>query len=206
MRPSRLGLGAVLCILALALGGARVADSLDDYTDPWGLPSGSGSLALATQDSIASGADIEGFDFATGTVVDTSGYMGILAAGVVDLLFFELASDPEHLYFRAPEDEDAFDRYLIASLGDTVGIDEIASMAGVELERFVTVEAGFIYVLLQIQADAAVETTAVKLEVTSLSETSVSFNWVWQPNGSLEFIPTAVEETSLSRLKALFAR
>lgn len=206
MRPSRLGLSVLLSILVLVLGGGlRIAGSQDDYTDPWGLPSGTGTLSLATQDDITTGAAIEGFDFATGAVVDTPSYMEILAAGEVDLLFFELASDPERHYFRAPEDADAFDRYLVASLIDTIGIDEIASMAGIELDRFMAVEEGFAYVLLQIQANAAVETTAVKFEVTSLSDSSVSFNWVWQPNGSRHFIPTASEESSVSGLKALFA-
>ncbi len=195
------GLGG-LAVLVCLLGGAATLRA--DYVDPWGLPSGSASLKLATQEAIALGDTVQGFDFATGSVDSSGSYAEIIAGGTVDLVFFELDPDSTRPFFRSPEDIHSFDRYLVVGFEDSLALEEIVHMEGVELIRFAPVEDGFAFVLLQIQQHQTPETTAVKLEVTSLGDSTVAFDWVWQPNGSRQFIPTAAGECSLSELKALY--
>lgn len=193
---------ALLLILLAAVAGA-------DYVDPWGLPSGSATLELALQDSILFAAPVQAFDFSLGEVESLSTYAELVAAGVADLVFVELESgEPEH-WLRAPEDPQyQLDRHLIVGLGP-VALDEIDDMLDAEglplvLERFVLAAPGEAYLMLQIDADAQPETTAVKLAVTALSDSTVSFDWVWQPNGERLFVPTSTEARSLSAVKALY--
>jgi len=191
-----------LLLAALIVPGSAFTQG--GYSDPWGLPSGSATLKLATQAAIAAGAAVQGFDFATGSVDSTHSYMELIQAGTVDLVFFELHPDSSRAYFRAPEDANLFDRYLIASLADSVDLAGITHMQGVWLDRFAPVQEGWAYVMLQEQAGSEPAESAVKLEVSALADSSVSFDWVWQPNGSLVFVPSSTETRSLSALKALF--
>lgn len=173
-----------------------------DYIDPWGLPSGSGALALATQDAIQGGDPVEGYDFAAGEVLEAS-YVEQVAAGLADLLFVELDAEDPVRYLRAPEGEDGFDRAFIARLG-AMELAEVQSMEGLELETHVEAAAGECYVLLQRREGEDPETTAVKFRLSALDGTTASFDWVWQPNGSLHFVPSAAAPASFSRLKTLW--
>ncbi|MCB1164153.1 MAG: hypothetical protein R3C71_08410 [Candidatus Krumholzibacteriia bacterium] len=194
----------------LALGCLALATAVRaDHVDPWGLPSGSAALRLATQDSIQTNGLVQGMDFAAGQVDSLSGYLDLVMAGLADLVYVELeAGETEH-WLRAPEDPGTlFDRVLIADLGER-GIDTVADMldelgAPVALERFAIAAPGHSYALLQVQAGAAIETTAVKIEVTALADSLVSFDWAWQPNGTRTFIPTASEPTSFGAVKARY--
>ena len=204
--------------LALLLAAAALASSLliaatrpaaADYLDPWGLPSGTATLRLATQDSIVGGGRVQSIDFATGGVDSLSSYLGTVLAGAADLLFVELApSEPAH-WLRAPEDPVyLLDRPLIADLGQRA-LGEVADMRGEDgaplpLLSFATATLGHAYALLQVQAGAAPETTAVKFAVTALDAASLSIDWAWQPNGSREFVPVASAATSLGTIKALY--
>ncbi len=196
-------------LLALFVLVAIQGRSMADYIDPWGLPSGSATLPLLTQTEIASSNDVQGFDFAAGAVIDTTNYSELVLEGVVDLLFVELVPGESQHFLRAPEDQDYFDRSLIYRFEDGRTIDQIAGTRdedglSVPWERFGAVEADFTYVLLQIQTGASPETTAVKLGVTAVDGESVSFDWVWQPNGSDAFIPSPVTTSTLSTVKALY--
>ncbi len=196
---------AACALLALAATGAPRAD----YLDPWGLPSGTATLRLATQDSITGGGRIQGIDFATGSVDSLRDYLGLVRAGAADLLFVELApGEPAH-WLRAPEDPlYLLDQPLIADLGQRP-LGEVADMldeegAPLPLVSFATAALGHAYALLQVQAGAAPETTAVKFAVTALDAASLTLDWAWQPNGTREFIPVAGAKTSLGAIKALY--
>ena len=197
---------AILAAAYLALCLAIIAAfALTEYVDPWGLPSGTATLKLASQQAIGSGAKVHGFDFASGAVDSLHSYLEIVALGEIDLIFFELHPDSSRYFLRAPEDSDEFDRDLIVSLADSLDLEAMASMPdSLLLTRFVPAQEGHAYLLLQIRAGAAVETTAVKFELSALADSSATFNWVWQPNGSREFIPTATREQSLSAIKRVF--
>ena len=192
--------------LALLLAGAASAQ----YEDPWGLPSGSATLQLATQAEIATGA-VQAFDFALGGADVYGNYGQVVSLGIADLLFVELVEGEASHWFRAPEDLNFFDRELIFALEDSLDIGEIVGLRdeqGAEpaWERFAAVEPGFAYLLLQIQAGASPETTAVKLEITAVGAESVEFDWSWQPNGSDNFVPTPVSRSSLGAVKAIYSR
>ncbi len=94
---------------------------------------------------------------------------------------------------------------MIFDLGATE-LGSVTSMAGAvdTLERFVPAVLGHAYVMLQIDAAAAVETTAVKLAVAALSDSTVIVDWVWQPNGEMQFIPSAWRSSSFSAVKNLY--
>lgn len=176
-----------------------------DYADPWGLPSGSATLALARIDSILAGAPVQGFDFTTGQVDSLSAYATQVAAGATDLIFVELAADESEHWLRGLEDPlYELDRDLIDDLGDLPLADVIAMAPLDSLERFVPALLDHAYGLLQIDAEAAPESTAVKLRVTALTDSTVSFDWVWQPNGEDSFQPSAVSARSLGAIKALY--
>ncbi len=173
-----------------------------DYVDPYGLPSGSASLALASQADIAGGANVEAFDFAAAQVLDAP-YQDHVGEGLADLLFYELHPDSADHYLRAPEGDDGFDRALIAHLGP-LDLTEIHHMEDADLSVTVPAVDGDAYVMVQIRAEAQPETTAVKFRLTNLSETQADFDWAWQPNGSDYFVPSASEAMSFGRLKALW--
>ncbi len=197
--------GALL--IACLILGAPAAQA--DYIDPWGLPSGSATLQLALQDSILSGAPVQALDFTSGSVESLLTYLEIVDAGVADLLFVELEVGEAEHWLRAPEDPlYQLDRYLIAGLGP-MALEDVENMLDAEgepliLERFGLAVQGDAFVMLQIDAAAQPETTAVKLVVTELSDSTVSFDWVWQPNGERSFVPTSTEGSSLSAVKALY--
>ncbi len=180
-----------------------------DYVDPWGLPSGSATLRLASQDSIIAGALVHSFDFSSGRVESLLTYSETVVTGVADLVFVELESGETVHWLRAPENPQyQLDQHLIAGLGE-VELEEITDLLDDEglpivLERFVLAVMGEAYVMLQIDAVAQPETTAVKLAVTALSDSTVSFDWVWQPNGELNFAPTATATRSFSAIKSLY--
>ncbi len=176
--------------------------ALADYVDPYGLPSGSSSLALATQENIASGNDIEAFDFATAEVLSDS-YIEHVSSGLGDLIFFELDSGSTEHYLRAPEGIDGFDRSIIGHLGP-LSLDEIQHMDDVELSVTALAVDGDAYVLLQIQVEAEPETTAVKFRLTSLSAGQIQFDWAWQPNGSRYFMPSPAESMDFGELKQIW--
>lgn len=186
-----------LILLALALWPALV---VADYVDPYGLPSGSASLALATQSAIQSGEPVEAYDFAAPELLEAA-YLDQVNAGIADLVFFELEPEGEIQYLRPFEGADGFDRLLIASLG-SVDLAEIAGMEDVELGSHVEAVPGDSYVLLQIREGFEPETTAVKFRVTATDGAALSFDWAWQPNGSLYFVPSAAEVTSFGELKS----
>lgn len=193
------------CLLALAAAGAPRAD----YLDPWGLPSGTVTLRLATQDSITGGGKIHGFDVAAGSVDSLSDYLGLVEAGAVDLLFVELAEGEAAHWLRAPEDPlYLLDRPLIADLGEQplATIADLLDETGdpVALASFVPAVLGHAYGLLQVQAGAAPETTAVKFAVTALDAAALTIDWAWQPNGTREFIPTRSAASSWGAIKALY--
>jgi hypothetical protein len=177
--------------------------------DPWGLPSGSATLRLATQDSIIFGAPVQAFDFSSGNVESLLTYSEIVAAGVADLVFVELESGEAEHWLRTPEDPlHQLDRHLLAGLGP-VALEDVTDMLDPEgeplpLVRFVLAAPGEAYVMLQIDNAAQPETTAVKLAVTALSDSTMSFDWVWQPNGEREFVPTSTETRSFSAVKSLY--
>ncbi len=194
-------------ILAALLLTAPAA--LADYIDPWGLPSGSATLRIATQELILAGENVESFDFTTGTLLDDHSYLDLVAAGVADLLFVELVPGETDHWLRAPEDPvHLLDRPLIADVGEEP-LETVTDLlddegAPLELLPFAAAAEGHAYVMLQIDAAAAIETTAVKLAVTALSDSTVSFDWAWQPNGEWEFVPVSTEASSLSAIKALY--
>ncbi len=181
-----------------------------DYVDPWGLPSGSATLRLATQDSIMAGALVHSFDFSSGQVESLLTYMETVVAGVADLIFVELETDETEHWLRAPEDPQyQLDRNLIAGLGvmELNEIPDILDDEGVPIvmQRFVLAAMDEAYAMLQIDAAAQPEITAVKLAVTALSDSTVSFDWVWQPNGEWSFVPpTKTATRSFSAVKALY--
>jgi hypothetical protein len=170
-----------------------------DYVDPYGLPSGSSSLILATQDNIGGGNDIEAFDFATAEI-RYEPYIEHVSGGLSDLIFFELESGSAELYLRAPEGSDGFDRSIIGHLGP-LALDEIQHMDDVELSVTALAVDGDAYVLLQIQAEAQPETTAVKFRLTNLNAGQIHFDWAWQPNGSRYFMPSPAEVMDFGTLK-----
>jgi len=194
--------GAIAVALALLLGLAGPATRAD-YEDPGGLPSGTATLKLATPSAIADSAAIHGLDVATGTVDSTRHYLDLVAAGEADLLLVELAGR-EGAWLRAPEDALLFDRDLIDSLGPDVALGDIAGMADAELAAFAGACDGCVYVMLQIQVGADPETTAVKFAVTSLGDSTATLDWVWQPNGTLDFIASATARRSFGSVKALY--
>ncbi len=59
-----------------------------DYSDPWGLPSGTVTLKLARQDSIQAGAPVHAFDFSMNHVDSLLAYDVLVAAGRADLLLW----------------------------------------------------------------------------------------------------------------------
>jgi len=187
-----------LRVLVLAVAFLTAA-ARAEYVDPYGLPSGSAELALATQAAILSGASVEGYDFAGPELIEAP-YVDQVAAGLVDLLFVELSAENDTLYLRAPEGADQFDRFFIADLGP-VDLAEVDSMEDVELTSHVPATLGDTYVLLQFRENAQPEITAVKFRVTGLEAASVHFDWAWQPNGSLYFVPSAAEPLSFGELK-----
>jgi hypothetical protein len=194
--------GALALALALLLGLAGPATRAG-YEDPGGLPSGTATLKVATPAAIADSAFIHALDVATGTVDSTRHYLDLVAAGEADLLLVELVGQ-SGFWFRAPEDVFLFDRDLIDSLGPDVALADIADMEGAELAAFARACAGCAYVLLQIQTDADPETTAVKFAVTSLGDSTATLDWVWQPNGTRDFIATAAARRSIGAVKALY--
>ncbi len=173
-----------------------------DYVDPYGLPSGSASLVLASQADIAGGANVEAFDFAEAQVLDAP-YQDHVSGGLADLVFFELHPDSADHYLRAPEGDDGFDRLLLAHLGP-LELTEVHHMEDAELQVTVPAVDGDAYVMFQIQAEAQPETTAVKFRLTYLSEVRADFDWAWQPNGSLHFVPSASEAMDFGNLKTLW--
>lgn len=195
---------ATLAILLLLATAVRA-----DYVDPWGLPSGSATLSIATQELILSGEPVEAFDFTGGALMNELGYLDLVAEGVADLLFVELVVGEQEHWLRAPEDPvHVLDRLLIADVGEET-LESVTDMLDDEgqpreLLAMTTASEGHAYVMLQIDAAAAIETTAVKLAVTALSDTTVTFDWAWQPNGEREFVPVSTEASSLSAIKALF--
>jgi hypothetical protein len=194
-----------LALLALATPGAARAD----YLDPWGLPSGTATLRLATQDSIVGGGRVQGIDFATGSIDSLSTYLGAVLAGAADLLFVELVPGEAAHWLRAPEDPlYLLDQPFIADLGERP-LGAVADMLDdegdpVPLVSFATAVLGHAYALLQVQAGAVPETTAVKFAVTALADSALSFDWAWQPNGTREFIPTSSRASSLGAIKVLY--
>ena len=128
---------------------------------------------------------------------------------MADLLFVELVVGEQEHWLRAPEDPvHVLDRLLIADVGEET-LESVTDMLDDEgqpreLLAMTTASEGHAYVMLQIDAAAAIETTAVKLAVTALSDTTVTFDWAWQPNGEREFVPVSTEASSLSAIKALF--
>ena len=192
-----------LTLLALAAAGSARAD----YLDPWGLPSGTATLRLATQDSIVGGGRVQGIDFATGSIDSLSTYLEAVLAGALDLLFVELVPGEATHWLRAPEDPIyLLDRPFIADLGERP-LGAVADMlddegAPVPLLSFATATLGHAYALLQVQAGATPETTAVKFALTALADSTLSFDWAWQPNGTREFIPVGTASTSFGAVKA----
>ncbi|MDP6418758.1 MAG: hypothetical protein QF492_01080 [Candidatus Krumholzibacteria bacterium] len=173
-----------------------------DYVDPWGLPSGSDSLEVATLDSIQNGSTVEGFDFFTGTSRNAP-YLDFIFGKEVDLLPVELA--PGSVYLRAPEGEDFYDRALIARAdAGFTDLESVASMEDVELGALAEAEEDGIYLLLQIREGESPESTAVKFQVKSLDENTLVFDWVFQPNGTMDFIPSSLRSGSFSEIKALY--
>ena len=170
-----------------------------DYQDPYGLPSGSASLALATQDSIQDGGLVEGFDFAEGVVI-TGTYVELVEGGEADLIFFDLDDEIEGFQLRAPEGTDLFDRALIDSIGE-VDLESVTGMDGLELSVHKEAGEDCTYVLLQIREGAEPETTAVKFRITLLEDDRLELDWAWQPNGSMNFTPSAVGLRSLGEVK-----
>jgi len=200
----RRALVAQLLLLAALLS---AAPGRADYLDPWGLPSGSATLRLATQDSIQADGRVQAFDFATGAVDSLSDYLGLVLGGVADLLFVELVPGEAAHWLRAPEDPIyQSDQPLLADAG-ALPLEAIANLLDAEgdplpLASFATATAGHAYALLQVQRGAEPETTAVKLAITALGDSLISFDWVWQPNGSREFVPTSAASGSLGAIKA----
>ncbi|MBM4117710.1 hypothetical protein FJ251_08190 [bacterium] len=188
---------------------AVAASARADYVDPWGLPSGSASLRLATQDSIQSGGRVQAIDFATGAVDSLASYLALVLGGVADLLFVELVPGESAHWLRAPEDPVyQNDQPLLVDLGvlPLAAVADMLDDAGdpLPLASFAAAAAGHAYALLQVQRGAEPETTAVKLAITALGDSLVAFDWAWQPNGSREFIPTPAATTSLGALKARY--
>ena len=106
---------AVALLLALiALAGPLAGRAAADYLDPWGLPSGTATLRLATQDSIVAGGHVQGIDFATGSIDSLNTYLAAVLAGAVDLLFVELVPGESAHWLRAPEDPPCPARYVAA--------------------------------------------------------------------------------------------
>lgn len=194
--------GALALALAMLLGLAGPA-SRADYQDPGGLPSGTATLKLATQDAIADSAAIHALDVATGTVDSTRHYLDLVAAGEADLLLVELAGQ-DGAWLRAPEDALLFDRDLVDSLGPDVALADVAGMDDAGLTAFAGACEGCAYVMLQIQAGADPETTAVKFAVVALGDSTATVDWVWQPNGTFDFIATATARRSFGAVKALY--
>lgn len=196
-----------LLLLPAALAGAATARA--DYLDPWGLPSGSATLRLATQDSIQSGGRVQAIDFATGTVDSLASYLALVLGGVADLLFVELVPGEGTHWLRAPEDPlHQSDQPLLADLG-ALPLDAVTDMLDGEgdplaLTSFAAATAGHAYALLQVQRGAEPETTAVKLAITALGDSLVAFDWAWQPNGGREFVPTSAARGSLGALKSRY--
>jgi len=176
--------------------------AIGDYVDPYGLPSGSASLILATQDDIGDGADVEAFDFASAEVISDT-YIDHVNTGIGDLIFFELEFGSADSYLRAPEGTDGFDRSFIAHLGP-LDLDEIQHMEDVELSVTALAVDGDAYVLLQVQAEAQPETTSVKFRLSNLSAGQIQFDWAWQPNGSPYFIPSPAESMDFGELKQIW--
>ena len=170
-----------------------------DHQDPYGLPSGSASLALATQDSIQGGGIVEGFDF-YGSAVLTGTYAELVEGGEVDLIFFDLDPGSEGFQLRGPEGRDFFDRELLSSLGVAV-LDTMSSMESDTLYVHREACEGCGYYLLQIREGADPEATAVKFRITHLGVDDIELDWAWQPNGSMEFAPSPVAERSLGEVK-----
>ncbi|MBC8367452.1 hypothetical protein H8E52_08580 [bacterium] len=173
-----------------------------DYVDPYGLPSGSASLALATQEDIGGGFSVEAFDFATAEVLSDA-YIDHVSRGIGDLIFFELEFGSADSYLRAPEGTDGFDRSLIGHLGP-LDLGEIQHMVDVELSVTALAVEGDAYVLLQIQAEALPETTAVKFRLSNLSADQIQFDWAWQPNSSRYFEPSPAESMDFGELKRIW--
>jgi len=201
---------AVTLLIALAaLAGPLTRRAAADYFDPWGLPSGTATLRLATQDNIVGGGRVQSIDFATGNVDSLNSYLAGVLAGAADLLFVELVPGESPHWLRAPEDPlYLLDQPFLADLGERPlgGVVDMLDEQGepVPLVSFAPAVLGHAYALLQVQAGADPETTAVKFEVTALADSTLSFDWAWQPNGSREFIPTAGAAASLSAIKALY--
>ena len=182
-------------ILLLLLAPVAAAD----YQDPYGLPSGSVSLALATQDSIQNGGLVEGIDFAEGVVI-TGTYIELVEGGEADLIFFDLDHEIEGFQLRAPEGTDFFDRALIDSIGE-VDLESVTGMDDQELSVHKGADEDCTYVLLQIREGAEPEATAVKFRIMLLADDRLEMNWVWQPNGSMNFTPSATSLRSLGEVK-----
>jgi len=185
------------------------ASAAADYQDPFGLPSGSATLGLATQDSIQNNGEVEGLDVATGEVLAGS-YLDLVQEGEVDLVFFDLDPESPGLQLRALEGDDYFDRLLIFSFADSLGttapLESVTGAEGEGVEWAVHEEAleGCCYLLLQLQEGAEPEVTAVKFRITLLEDESLELDWVWQPNGSMDFVPSAALESSLGSVKLLY--
>jgi hypothetical protein len=186
----------VFLSLCLCLG---LSSASADYVDPYGLPSGSRTMYLATQEAIVSGESIEAFDFANDEVIFAA-YAEQVSAGLADLVFFELHPDSLFQYLRAPEGSDGFDRALIAQLG-AVELEDVSNIEDVEFAVTLPAVNGDTYVILQIQLGELPEITAVKFRITVLDETQVSFDWVLQPSGSLYFEPSSIGDMNFGELK-----
>jgi hypothetical protein len=202
MRP--LALAALVLFTLAAPTHARA-----DYLDPWGLPSGTATLRLATQDSIVGGGRVQGIDFATGSIDSLSDYLALVEAGLVDLLLVELVSGESVHWLRAPEDPVyLLDQPFLADLG-VRPLSQVADMLDedgdpVPLVSFATPSLGHAYALLQVQLGAVPETTAVKFAVTALGDSTLTFDWAWQPNGTRDFVPVGSADTSVGAIKALY--
>lgn len=200
---------ALVALLLLLAALFSAASARADYLDPWGLPSGSATLRLATQDSIQSGGRVQAFDFATGTVDSLASYLALVLGGAADLLFAELVPSEGAHWLRPPEDPlYQNDQPLLADLG-ALPLDAVTDMLDAEgdplaLTSFAQATAGHAYALLQVQRGAEPETTAVKLAITALGDSLVTFDWAWQPNGSREFVPTTAGHSSVGAIKARY--
>lgn len=195
--------------LALLLLCGLAAPSTAQYIDPWGLPSGSAEMALVYQDSIDTGAAVDGFDFAGGEVIADQDYDEISEGGIVDLVYLEITPGEDAHYLGAPDGGENFDRLTMYALGPDLELDEVENCydeSGVllEMSSFVLAEAGGVYLCLQV--DAAGDTTVAKFKLTTLEDDVIAFDWVWQPNGSFFFIPPppATETSSFGRIKSLY--
>lgn len=177
-----------------------------DYVDPWLSHCGTDTLPLVTAEAIANGEDVSAFDFNLGEVASQSSYTDHCRDGIADLFFIDSAPGSGTLYFRSPEDSLGYDRSLMGWIYPLQVLEDVATMEDADLR--IQMPAGTVpcYVMLVIDTAAAIETTAVKFTATEVTDSTVTFDWAWQPNGSREFIPTSQESASFSEVKSLYSR